>query len=352
MAQLLKSVTTTLPTIKRGERIVGTITKLTPAEILVDINAKTEAVVLEKDKKILRSILSLVKLGDTVTVSILSPESDLGHPVVSLRRHMEDMTWEKLLAQQKKQEPLHGQIVEVTRGGFVVEADWGASGFLPNSQIKQATREVQGEQTNLIGKKFPLYILELNRILRKVIFSQRKAMGIADFEEAVAGLTIGQKLSAEITNVTPFGVFVLIHHGNNQLDGLIHISEISWEKLSEVPAEYSPGIRVEVVILRFDKEVKRVELSIKRLTEDPYEKVLKKHTIDQKVTGQVININNAGVVLALPEGIEGFIRKEKIPPTVTYKEGDSVNATVSQIDIQKHRLILVPVLLRKTIGYR
>lgn len=352
MAELLATAKKTFPSLKKGENIKGVITKLTPSEILIDISAKTEAVVLEKDKKILRTILSLLTLGQTVNVSVLSPESDLGHPIVSLRRHMENLTWERLSVQQQKQEPVEGQIVELTRGGYLVETDWGASGFLPNSQITLPSAKDESESANLIGKKLQLYILELNRLARKIIFSQRPAMGVADFEEAVRGLKVGQKISADITNVTPFGMFTSLQHGGKQFDGLVHISEIAWQKLSEVPNEYTSGKTVEAVIVRFDKDGKRVDLSIKRLLPNPHEAALKKFSVDQQVSGQVAKIIDSGVVVTIDEGIEGFIRKEKIPPTVTYKEGDSITATISQVDAQKHRLILVPVLLRKTIGYR
>lgn len=344
MADLMRSVKTPFSSLTKGETLKGRIKKLTPGEILVDINAKTEAVVLEKDRKILRNLLSLLKVGDSVTVSVLNPESDFGYPVVSLRRFVDDILWEKLLEKQKNREALSAVVQEVIRGGFLVDIDFGFSAFMPNSQSLPTHAE------DVIGKKFQAYILELNRPSRKIIVSQKPILKDEEFANLVKNIKLNEKIAGTVTSTTPFGIFVsLTLPVGTTVDGLIHISEISWEK-TETPA-VNVGQTLETVIIGVDKEAKRVDLSIKRLSLDPFEETSKQFSIEQKVSGTVSAKTSSGVVVNL-NNVEGFIRKEKIPPTVSFEVGQTIDATVSEIDKKRRRIILVPILLRKTIGYR
>jgi len=347
MAELMQKARAPIVTVGKGEIVKGTITKLTPSEILVDIHAKTEAVVLEKDKKILRTLLSTLKVGDSVTVSILNPESDNGNSVVSLRRFIDDISWEHLKKKQQSQEVLDVVVKEITKGGFLIEIKDGFSGFLPNSQTSLMENPQQ-----MVGKEIKAFVLELNREERKIIFSQRPLINPEEFKKIVGSIKIGQKVDAIITTVTTFGLFVSLQLKNSTIDGLIHISEIAWERTEDIALHFTVGQKVEAIIIRIDWEAKRVDLSLKRLTIDPFEEIAKKYTVDQKVTGAVAKIVSIGVILTIKEGVEGLIRKEKIPPTVSYKVGDSITATVSEIDSKRHRLILIPVLKEKPIGYR
>lgn len=348
MAELMKKAQASFYVPKKGEIVKGIVTKLTSAEILIDINAKTEAVVLEKDRKILRNILSSLEIGDEVTVSILNPESDMGNSVVSLRRFLDDIMWQKLADFQKKKEAVEVTVTEITKGGFLVESSAGVSGFLPNSQAVVSSQDA-------VGKKVTVFVWELNRPMRKVIFSQKPVLSKDDFEKATKNLEVGKKIKATVSNVTPFGVFVSLPSALESLptiDGLIHISEISWEKVENLEEGFATGNQIEVVIIGKDSESKRVDLSLKRLETDPFEEASKAYKEDQKITGVVARVSMSGVVIDIAQGVEGMIRKEKIPPGVVYKEGESISATVSQVDVKRRKIILIPVLLKKTIGYR
>lgn len=344
MEQLLARQKSSFVTFRKGDTVKGKITKITPSEILVDIDAKTHAVVLEKDKRLLRSLLSLLKVGDEVTVTVLNPESDLGHPVVSLRRFLEEATWKKLEQLAKEQKKIEVIVAGVTRGGFLATTKEGVSGFLPNSQSASGTIAV--------GQTIPAFILELDRLSKKVIFSQKTKMSEKEFEGFAKKLKRGEKVEATVTTLTPFGVFVSVPLGDEKLlDGLIHISEISWDKVSNVSDMFVIGETKEAVVIGFDKKARRVDLSIKRLTLDPFEKITSEFRVDQRITGKVSKILPAGVVLEL-DGVEGFIRKEKIPPNLVYEVGQEVKTTVSEIDLKRHRIVLTPVLKEKPIGYR
>lgn len=343
MEELMKKVQSSFPKLIKGEKVKGRITKLTPSEILVDINGKTEAVVLEKDKDLLKQILQSFKVGDEVEVSILNPESDFGYPVVSMRRFLDNILWQKLEELQKEQKPTMALVEGLTRGGYLVVSN-GISGFLPNSQAKT----VENPQ-ELIGRRIEVFVLEFNRPARKIIFSQRPILKDEDFAKSIKNLKIGQKITGVISAITSFGIFVSL---DGTIDGLIHISEISWEKVENLEELFTVRESIEAKVLGFDKKAKRIELSIRQLTEDPFEKLTKDFKIDQKITAKISKIISSGVYMEVIEGVEGFIRKEKIPPTLKYEIGQEVSATISQIDKRRRRLILAPVLKEKPIGYR
>lgn len=347
MAELLSRAKPTMASFSKGDLVKGRITKLTPSEILVDVNAKTEAVVLEKDKKNLRNLLSSLKVGDEVTVSILNAESDTGNPVVSLRRFMENISWEDLKKKQESHEAITGTVSDTTKGGFLIDTSFGVSGFLPNSQ----TSFMENPQ-DMFGKKINVFIIELSRPDKKIIFSQRPSLSTEDFKKKVANFKTGQKVEVTIATVTPFGLFVTIKDGKENIDGLIHISEIAWEKTDDSLDAFAVGQTLSAVIIRIDFETKRIDLSLRRLTEDPFEALSKKYTTDQKVKGTVLKMLSTGVLLSLEENVEGFMRKEKIPMGISYEVGQSVEGTVSEIDNKRRRVIITPILKEKPIGYR
>ncbi|OGH17204.1 MAG: hypothetical protein A3C22_02115 [Candidatus Levybacteria bacterium RIFCSPHIGHO2_02_FULL_37_10] len=332
----------------KGDMLTGTITKLTSGEILVDINAKTEAVVLEKEKNILNKILSSFKVGDKIKVQVLNPESDFGYPVVSLRRSVGDITWDRLVKLQKSQEPVEVNLDMATKGGYLATTMDGISGFLPNSHTSSLASP-QG----LIGRKIKVVVLETNRELNKIIFSQKQVMGPADFQKLIKNLKIGQKIDAVVSNVVPFGVFLSIPVDDNELaEGFIHISETSWENVENLNDLFKIGDKITGVVLGFDKESRRVNLSLKRLSADPFEAKLDEFAVDKKIKGKVTKIIATGVLLDLGDNITGMIKKEKIPVKTIYKEGQEIDITVSAVDKKRHRVEVTPVLTAKPIGYR
>lgn len=351
MADLMAGYKKPMSSLNKGDLIEGTITKLTPQEVLVDINAKTEAVVMEKEKRLMRSMLAALKVGDKVTVSVLNAESDLGHPVVSLRRFMGDASWKHLDVLQKEQQKIDVTVTDVTRGGYLVTTHEGVAGFLPNSHT--SFKVAEGENANaMVGKKVGVYVLELSRTANKIIFSQKEMLKAEDFTKAIATLKKGEKVSVVVTNIASFGVFVAVPAGEKKLDGLVHISEIAWEKTQDIAGMFEVGQTLDAIVIGFDKDGKRVDLSIKRLTMDPFDAIAEKYTAEQQVSGKVISVGSMGLDLELEDGTAGFIRKEKLPPTVTYAEGDSVKATVIKVDKRKQRVELAPVLVAKPLTYR
>jgi small subunit ribosomal protein S1 len=351
MAELMAKQKDSVVTLKKGESIKARISKLTPNEMLVDAGAKTEAMVLEKDKRILRTILSMFKVGDIVEVTVLNPESDSGQPVVSFRRFLGNLAWNKLEELQKNKEQIEVSVSESTKAGFLVTTDFGIAGFLPQSHTS-----FNNPQDLTTGMRVSVSVLEINRKDNKIIFSQKTAISESDFMQAMKQMKIGQTVEVSIANVTPFGLFVTLPFKKakteESLEGFIHVSEIAWEKVEDLTSEYTAGQKIEAVVSRFDTETRRINLSVKRLTKDPFEALLEKYPIDKKITGTVLKVEDSGVTVELEEDLEGVIKKDKIPLTTKFTVGQQVTATVSEHDKKRHKISLIPVLLDKPMGYR
>ena len=352
MAKLMAANQNRFVTLKKGETVKAKLTKITSSEILADAGAKTEALVLERDKRIVNTIMAQSKVGDIVEVNVLNPESESGQPIVSLRRYLGNMAWEKLEELQKATKPIEVTVKDATKAGYLVDTSFGISGFLPQSHIAYSADGVTA------GQKLQVTVLEVNRKDNKVIFSQKKTMSAEEFTQLTKSLKVGEKVNVTVTNVTPFGVFVALPLGKSdteksELEGFIHISETSWEKQTDITGEFTAGEKIEAVLTRFDAETRRVSLSVKRLTADPFDELMEQFPVDKKVNGVVSAIEDGDVVLMLNDGeVEGVIRKDKIPPTTSYEVGQQVNLTIADHDKRKHRLIVTPVLLEKPIGYR
>jgi len=349
MAELMAKMSSKPTILHRGDTVTGKITKLTKNEILLDIQGKAEAVVFEKDPRVVREPLSMLHVGDEVQALVLHAESDSGQPVLTLRRFIEKRLWDNFTAVQKDRETIQVTITESTKGGYIVTTESGINGFLPQSY----TTMQQGTLTP--GKTIPVSIVELNKDENKVIVSQKHAMSDDEFKALVSGFKAGQKITTKILQVTNFGVFVALPTKDEKqsvIDGLIHISEISWEKVDDLVGKFQPGQEIEAVIIGIDKDAKRIDLSIKRLTADPFEKIKEQFPLEKKVDGKVVKVDDGNVILDLGDSVEGIIRKEKVPPATTYTDGQTVTATVSAHDTRRRRIELTPVLKEKPLMYR
>lgn len=352
MAQLLAKHQNKFITLKKGESVKAKITKLTPNEIFVDAGSKTEALVLERDRRIVHTILQQFKVGDTVEVNVLNPESESGQPIVSLRRYLGNIAWDTLEELRKKSEQLEITVKDASKAGFVVDTAFGISGFLPQSHVSFSLDGLS------IGQTIKARVLELNRADSKVIFSQKQMLSDEEFAALSKKFKVGEKVKVNVVTVTPFGLYVALpkikdEKGENELEGFIHISETSWDKVTDLSELFTTGQEIEAVLTKFDSETKRVSLSIKRLVANPFEALTEKYPVDAKVKGTVTALQDGDIIFSFGnENAQGVLRKDKIPPTTTYSIGQEVNLTIADHDKRKHRLLVTPVLLEKPIGYR
>ena len=352
MAELMAKHASAFTVLKKGETVKATVNRVTNQEMFVLVNGKTEALVLEKDRNLFKQLAHLVKVGDSVEASVLSPENEMGMPVVSLRHFMENKTWEELERLQKSQEKVTVNVTEATKGGFLVVSENGINGFLPNSHVSNV------DASALVGKTLEVSIVDLDREQKKVIFSQKGIISPDDFKKMTAHLKAGSKVSGTISGITAFGLFVSLaaKEQGASIDGLVHISEVSWEKVEDLNELFHVGQKVEAVVVGVDADAKRIDLSFKRLSQDPFEEISQAFPVDKKVSGTVTKIDEAGVSVDLGMvkdiAVEGLIKREKISPNTKYEVGQKVNVTVSQIDTRKRKILLTPVLLEKPLMYR
>lgn len=345
MAELMSSQTGKFPSLRKGQFIEGTVKKLTPQEILLDIGAKSDALVIEYDKKNLQNLLSFLKVGDKVTASVISTESEEGFPVVSLRRMLEGMVYSSLEKQVKKGEVLSVMISDgSTRGGYFVETDEGVRGFLPNSQV------LPGER--LEGKRISVKIIESDREKKRVIFSQKATVYMTSPEELGKAVKKDTIVDAKIVEVSPHGLYVTLDKNGTPIEGFIHISEISYDRVEDIHSRFKAGEVVMAQVLEIDSDNRRVNLSLKRLEKDTFESTKSSYPLEKKVTAKVIDSKNRGVSVELEAKVKGFIPAEKVPTGTTYSANDTVEAEVTGYDEKRRLILLSPVLTTKFVGYR
>ena len=343
MAELMARQSSQFHSLKRGDNVKGTVKKLTPKEILLDIGYKSDALVIEYDKQNMENLLGLLKVGDTVTASVISPESEEGFPVLSLRRMLEEKVYGALEGVFKADTTLKAYVLEVTRGGYFIETKEGIKGFLPNSQLLDA-RLMQGD---LVDVK----VIEFDREKKRVIVSQKAThylMNISEIEKEVKRDTV---VKALVTLVTPYGIYLEVSPREGVLiEGFIHISEVSHQRVEGLEGKFKIGQTLETQIIGVDN--KRVNLSLKRLEKDNFEDVKKKYKKEDTLTATVVDVKSKGITLQVEENVTAFISSSKIPTDKEYKKDDKVEVEVTDFDDKKRLILVSPVLKTKVIGYR
>ena len=373
-ADLLETDEHQVRALKRGQEVSGTIVSVSPSEILVDIGAKAEGIISSRELAAASDIISKLSVGDKLDANVLYPENDAGQVVLSLRKLSQDVRWGELEEKKDTDEQIEVVAVEVNRGGVICDY-FGIRGFLPASQLVSAPARL----TDLIGKSLAVKVIEVDRKTNRLIFSQKRpdTKDLGKIQELLKEVEIGQKLQGVVAAVLPFGIFVEVEVGQvgnlvgrsvgrkkptdpqtqkpkdlSKLEGLVHISEISWEKVEDVGRYFKVGDIVDVMVIAKDEMSGRLNLSIKQLSTDPFLQVSKKFTKDQEVSGGVVRITPYGVIVSLEGGVEGLIHMSKIPPNVEYQVGQKINCTVESIESKARKIALVPVIREKPVLYR
>lgn len=328
---------------KKGQEVEGTVISLSPKGIRLDLGGKAEGLVLEKDKTILTDLLANLKLGDKVRAVVLNPESDEGFTVLSLRRQRKKKAWQELTEAHKLDEPLEVSITDLTRGGVL--ADFGGiRGFIPTSHLTISLDE------RILGQTLKVKVLEAVPQENRLLFSQKTAsIKTADLKKKLSKIKINQVYTGTISGITKFGLFVKLEEG---IEGLVHISEVSWKRVEDLEKQFKIEDEIQVLVTGVDLETQRLNLSLRQLLPDPWLEISKKFATDQQVKGQVSRISRTGVFVLLKEGEMGIIPQNKISIGKTFKEGDKVTCSIESVDVQKRRINLVPVLKEKPIGYK
>lgn len=334
---------------KRGDVVEGTVISLSGRSVLLDIGGKGEGVVHEKEIPYISDIISGLKVGDKIMVSVVNDENERGQTVVSLRRTAANKRWETLKAALDSKGEVEVIIREQSKGGFLVDYQ-GLRGFIPMSQ---ADSELNRQGDKAAGRKAKVAVIEVDKDANRLVFSQRQGVMSDKQKDLLKKVEVGKNYQADITGIVSFGAFasVKVAEGEN-LPGLIHISEIAWEKV-ENPGDYCKvGQKLEVKVIGTDQKTGKLTLSIKQLLTDPWQDVTKVLTVEQTIKGKVTRITGYGVFVSLLPGIEGLVHISKMAPGEEPKVGDDVECLIEEISPERRKISLSFVAHAKPIGYR
>jgi small subunit ribosomal protein S1 len=354
MEELLAEQDSDIKSFKHGDVVEGTVVRIDKDEILVDIGAKSEGVVSNRELYG-RNAESAPQLavGDTVLVYVLQPESQEGHVVLSLRRAGLERKWRSMQEQFESGVIIEAPVIDHNKGGLIV--DCGIRGFVPISQIVDFPRRPQNDQPRdaaqeiaeklqpFVGRKLRLKILEVNRKANRLILSEKVALYEERREkrdELFSSLQVGQKVTGTVRSIAPFGVFIDL----GGIDGLVHKSELSWNKVNNPEAGYKVGEEVEAEVIDINHERGRISLSIRRLQPDPWHSTVADFKVGDIIDGTVTKLVNFGAFVRVRDGLEGLIHISELSqqrvthPGDVVHEGQTLKLKIISLDSERHRL--------------
>jgi small subunit ribosomal protein S1 len=332
--------------LRSGEVVEGVVASVSGDEALVDLGSRSAGVLSLREAS---SEGTDVAVGDRVVAAVVQPEGPDGRVVLSTRRARSRRQWARMSELVKSGEIVEADVVEANRGGLVV--DMGLRGFVPLSQLASVGKLVGREAEppdwlrDHVGKRLPLKVIEADQRRDRLILSQKAAaqqLRRRRKEEASSQLEAGQVLDGTVASVTTFGVFVDV----GSADGLVHRSEITWDKGVDPTTLYRPGDRVRVLVTGVDRERSRISLSMKRLEEDPWDRATRELAVGTDVDATVTRVMTYGAFARVITGVEGLIHISEIAPrriaspAEVVHPGDLVRVRVVAIDPERRRLSL------------
>ena len=354
MEELLASSPEEIRSLKHGDVVEGSVVRIDKDEILVDIGAKSEGVVSNRELYGRHAEAQpVLAVGDVVLVYVLQPESEAGHAVLSLRRAGLERKWRSMQEQFEAGVIIEAPVIDHNKGGLIV--DCGIRGFVPISQIVDFPRRPQNDQPRdaaqeiaeklqpFVGRKLRLKILEVNRKANRLILSEKVALYEERREkrdELFSSLQVGQKVTGSVRSIAPFGVFIDL----GGIDGLVHKSELSWNKVNNPESGYKVGDEVEAEVIDINHERGRISLSIRRLQPDPWNSTVADFNVGDIIDGTVTKIVNFGAFVRVRDGLEGLIHISELShqrvahPGDVVHEGQALKLKIISLDSDRHRL--------------
>jgi small subunit ribosomal protein S1 len=338
MGQWLQLYEDSLKDLEEGEIVRGRVLKIDDKEVTVDVGFKSEGVIPVEEFPDLEG----VKVGDEIEVFLEKTENQDGLVVLSKQRADFVKVWDRVKTASDQGELVEGKLVRKIKGGVVVDL-YGVEAFLPGSQI--ALRQVQNVDS-LIGQSMEFKIIKLNKRRRNIVVSRRAVLEehrAKQKSEIIQELAKDQVREGVVKNITDFGAFVDL----GGIDGLLHITDMSWGRVSHPSELVSIGDKIRVKVLSFDPEKERISLGMKQLTPYPWEDVDKRYTVTQRVKGKVVSITDYGAFVELEKGIEGLIHISEMSwtrhvrhPSKVVAIGDQIEAMILKIDKDNEKISL------------
>ena len=329
--------------LKIGDVVEGKVLSVKKHEAWIDLGANGVGVVMRRE---IGPGQDLEK-GADVTVSVVDPEMDEGHALLSMKRAVKDKGWDELQVVFENKETLEVKAYDANRGGLLIELE-GIRGFMPVSQLSADhyprvsgadKDEIMQKLTALIKQTLTVRILDINRKENKLIFSEKEAVK-DDMQERFAKLTVGDEVEGVITGVIDFGAFVNV----DGIEGLIHISEISWERVEDPKNYVKTGDKVKAKIIAIDKD--RLSLSLKQMQEDPWLNEVKEFKKASLVEGRVTRITPFGAFVQLSPAVEALVHvsemsdDEGTDPEKVFKVNETKQFKVLDVDTESRKIAL------------
>ena len=338
----LAAVDATIKYFNDGDIVEGTVVKVDHDEVLLDIGYKTEGVIPSRELSIKHDVDpdEVVEVGDTIDALVLTKEDKEGRLILSKKRAQYERAWGAIEDLQAKDEPVTGTVIEVVKGGLIL--DIGLRGFLPASLVEM--RRVRDLEP-YIGQELEAKIIELDKQRNNVVLSRRAFLEQTQSEvrsEFLHQLQKGQVRKGVVSSIVNFGAFVDL----GGVDGLVHVSELSWKHIDHPSEVVTVGDEVTVEVLDVDLDRERVSLSLKATQEDPWRVFARTHAVGQIVPGKVTKLVPFGAFVRVEEGIEGLVhiselaqRHVEVPDQVV-NVGEDVMVKVIDIDLERRRISL------------
>jgi small subunit ribosomal protein S1 len=337
-AQMAEMYSKTLSTLRINEIVKGRVVSVSDKEVVLDVGFKSDGIVSRNEFRDLKEL----KSGDIVDVYVESTEDSTGQLVLSRKRAMQEGSWVDICKALEEDRVLTGRVISRTKGGLVVDV-MGIDAFLPGSQID--TKPIR-DYDQYVGKDMEFKVVKVNETFRNVVISH-KALIEDDIEaqkgEILSSLEKGQVLEGVVKNMTSFGVFVDL----GGVDGLLHITDISWGRINHPEEVLSLDQKINVVVLDFDDDKKRISLGLKQLSEHPWDTLDANIQVGAKVKGKIVTVADYGAFLEIKPGVEGLIHVSEMSwsqhlrnPSEFLNVGDDAEAIVLTFDKDERKISL------------
>jgi small subunit ribosomal protein S1 len=332
----------TMTLFSEGDIVTGKVVRIDKDEVLVDIGYKSEGVIPVNELSIRKSVSTAdeVELGEEIDALVMQKEDADGRLILSKKRARFEKAWKRIEAAFESGEPVTGTVIEVVKGGLIL--DLGVRGFLPASLVD--IRRVQDLQ-EYVTQELSCRVIEMNRNRNNVVLSRRAVLEEERKEvrqQIIDDLNVGDIVTGTISNIVDFGAFVDL----DGIDGLIHISELSWTHINHPSEVLQVNAEVKVKVLDIDRDRQRISLGLKQTQEDPWQKIVSEHRIGDVVDGRVTKIVAFGAFVEIYAGIEGLVHISELAnrhverPDEVVSVGQHVKVKVIEIDSDRRRLSL------------
>jgi small subunit ribosomal protein S1 len=340
--QIVPNYDATMQPFEEGEVVTGNVVRIDKDEVLVDIGYKSEGVIPANELSIRKSVdpREEVSLGEEVDAMVLTKEDQDGRLIMSKKRARFEKAWRRIEAAAESGEPVMGSVIEVVKGGLII--DLGVRGFLPASLVD--IRRVPNLDEYL-GTQIETKVIELNRSRNNVVLSRRAVLEEERKEvrqQILDRLQPGLVVEGQISNIVDFGAFVDL----DGIDGLIHISELSWSHVNHPSEILNIGDTVQVKVLDIDRDRQRISLGLKQTQEDPWQRIMDTYNVNDELAGKVTKVVTFGAFVEVLDGVEGLVHISELAghhvesPREIVHPGDEIRVKILEIDSDRRRLSL------------